>query len=97
MAFGALPQDLLCTCTKENAFATLVVNYTVALKVQMSQKMTKENREAQGEIDALAEAFLDLWQENVRLCSSEDNFQTLQELIDHWQASIEQNEDNICE
>lgn len=85
MVFGALPQDLLCACTKESAFACSFADYTAAMDTVSEQN--KSNITADAAAEELAEAFLDLWQDNIRLWSEERDLFTLQNLIEEIKKS----------
>lgn len=76
MVFGALPQELLCDCTKESAFACNLQDYSIAMDDESDLCAFEQN------IDALADAFLDLWQDNIRLWSMERDLFTLESLIE---------------
>ena len=79
MVFGALPQEILCACTKEFALAPQRAAYTALMNDSTAQKIQTEDL---AEIDQLAEAFLDLWQDNIRCWSEERDLFTLQSLIE---------------
>ena len=78
MVFGALPQELLCGCTKESAFALFYGDYTAVMGSVDGEKkdVIPEN------IEQLADEFLDLWQDNIRLWAEERDLFTLQNFIE---------------
>lgn len=78
MVFGALPQEILCACTKESAFARLKAVYTAP----MSSVNDPGNSNPKEALDVLAEEFLDLWQDNIRLWAEERDLFTLQNFIE---------------
>lgn len=67
MVFGALPQGKLCKCTKKFTLRQVCASYSEII-------MRKD------EIDQVADLFLTLWQENIRLWAAEKDLLPHREL-----------------
>ena len=89
MVFGALPQELLCGCTKESAFALFCGDYTAP----MSSVDGDNYGLVTNELEELAEEFLDLWQENIRLWAEERDLFTLQNFLETLKQQMEDRSD----